>query len=163
MQSTTEGHAPTRAGVGARGVTSSFPRPVPVDDQPDWELVVAGRHSALLQGTQPVLDAAVELLHQQLSGPFQHWTGGSGLPLPPRFHGALFLAHVDECSPAEQGMLLEWLQESDSPVQIISTTTRKLSDYVQDGDFRADLVLPAQHRSPRVDGPERRRALKLSR
>ena len=140
MQSAMRGHALSRVVLVARDVTPGFPGPALADfDPPDWELVVAGRQNVLLQGAEPALDAAVTLLRQQLGGPFQHWLAGSGSPLPPRLPGVLFLSQVDACSEAEQQLLLEWLQETDCRVQVVSTTTRRLSELVERGEFRADL------------------------
>jgi hypothetical protein len=125
---------------GPGAATLSFPCPPLVQiDPPDWELVVASRQNVLLQGAEPALHEAVTLLRRQLCGPIQHWLAGHGVPLPPRLAGATFLMDVDACSDAEQAALLEWLQEADCRVQVVSTTRRKLHDSVERGEFRADL------------------------
>jgi Sigma-54 interaction domain len=106
-------------------------------DVAEWQLIVQGS-SALLQGSQRALKAAVSALEPSLRSP-HHTASGVRLSLPSNAVGTLFLEHVAECSTEQQHALLEWLDGAPQRVQVIALIERPLFDLVECGGFLSSL------------------------
>jgi transcriptional regulator of aromatic amino acid metabolism len=100
----------------------------------DWNLIIAGRN-ALLCGPPAALATALAELRPHLRAPLHMWSGAGEWFLPSVSEGTLILEDVAACSPEQQHALLQWLDASAGPVQVITTIERSLWDLVERGIF----------------------------
>jgi hypothetical protein len=107
--------------------------------QPEWGILTAQSHNVLLEG--PVVDTHAALLRLQphIRKPIAWGWPQPPLELPTKTAGALVLWDVEKLGLADQERLLLWLDESDTRVQIVSTTEQSLFPLVRDGLFNAKL------------------------
>jgi len=100
----------------------------------DWQCLLRGRHSALIEGPDEATESALLLLKPHLQPPVV-WAQPGRLHVPAIFDGALVIRHVDAMLAGDQQRLLEWLGHAAMPVQIVSTARTPLFDLVEAGCF----------------------------
>jgi hypothetical protein len=104
----------------------------------DRELLSTQRVNALIVGTDATTSAVIAALRPSLAEPV--FTVRVGEPLPPSDQGgSLILLDVCRFTPAEQLRLLEWLDENARGTQVISTSSRSLTEVIAAGEFHAVL------------------------
>ena len=106
----------------------------------DLHLARLHRVNVLLMGPERLIEDALQKLLPELSEPVHSWTAPGLLELPPPIHsGTLVLREVGQLSPADQCRLASWLEASGGRMQVISTTTSRLSRRVDAGSFLDSL------------------------
>ena len=106
----------------------------------DLHLARLHRVNVLLMGPDRLIEDALEKLLPELCEPIHTWTAPGALELPPPIHsGTLILREVGQLSPADQCRLASWLEASAGRMQVISTTTSRLTRRVDAGSFLDSL------------------------
>jgi len=94
------------------------------------------RVNLMLTGSSGVLENVIEALLPDLRGPIGRWCPGEELVLPPAGRvGTLILQEVGSLPLQDQGRLYEWLNQSASRTQVVSTTSISLLHHLEDGRF----------------------------
>ena len=95
--------------------------------------------NALLEGSDPAVDSALQLLTPHLGEPVV-WTDTSlSHELPTGAVGALVLRDVGDLGEEQQALLLNWLDVAPPATQVLSTTARPLFPRVTAGLFNPAL------------------------
>ena len=94
------------------------------------------RVNLLLIAPDGVVRYVLESMLLDLHQPTTTWSPGQSLVLPPCGRtGTLVLHEVGSLSPGSQLALLDWLQEADGRMQVVSTSSAPLLPSVQSGAF----------------------------
>ena len=81
----------------------------------------------VLCGTDMTTDKAIAALMPTLFKPIYLWWSGMPLSLPPRRRGTLILLGLAGLDGDQQKKLLQWLDNTDGRVHVVSTTSVPLS------------------------------------
>jgi len=94
------------------------------------------RVNLLLIAPDAVVRFVLESLLLDLREPITRWTPGEPLiPPSPDGSGTLLLRDVHALPPADQLLLLDWLEQAEGRTQVVSTTATPLLPRVQCGEF----------------------------
>jgi hypothetical protein len=110
-----------------------------IPDPPDWLLLTdASRPNGLLIGTSTVVDVILEALRPSLPQPVAEWPGDTPWRRS-QGAGTLILRDVGALGPDDCRMLLAWMDEAGSGVQVISIAPDPVYPLVQRKLFPASL------------------------
>jgi Sigma-54 interaction domain len=105
----------------------------------EWRIVCEHSCNVLLEGAVTATDAVLRLLQPHIRAPIVwHWPHAP-LDLPSGQTGALILRDAGSLSRDDQRRLFEWLNDTGSRTQVISTTARPLFALVAGGLFDTAL------------------------
>ena len=99
----------------------------------------ASRHSMLLEGPEPSIEAVLLLLAPYLRKPMECKRRGAPLELPADDCGVLLLRNVACLDATDQVRLLLWLNDPRRHAQVVSTTSYPLFPLVCSGVFNDTL------------------------
>jgi hypothetical protein len=105
----------------------------------DWEKVLTSHANTLLQGTQSDLDACVSALTPFCPAPVITPQDPIAATLAVIDTGSVILEDVSRYTLDEQREILSWLDVNGSGVRLVTTTTERLFDLVEGGQFIATL------------------------
>jgi hypothetical protein len=96
--------------------------------------------NVLIAGPAEATVAALDALHAAMRPPIINWYAGSPFAMPPGGPARTLMLHdVAALSATEQQRLHQWLQQHDSAMQVVATTSRPLLPLVEQGQFDAAL------------------------
>ena len=114
---------------------------VPLHLCAEWTAIAYGRRNFLLAGAVSAVDALLASMRPYLRAPIGLFNpiaeALDGLPA----EGTLILPEIGDLTGDQQLRLLAWIDQLDlrDPVQIVSTTSRRMVPLLQSGAFRAEL------------------------
>jgi hypothetical protein len=109
------------------------------DLQYDWDLVTTVYTNFLLIGTSSQTGAMLDGLAPYFREPISRFKAKAGALLPEPTKGTLIVLGVHRLDSNQQAQMLRWMDQSQSRVQVVSTSTESLFSLVQSGDFSAEL------------------------
>ena len=95
----------------------SFPMPLE-----EWYVILESRPNILIRADKSRLEQTMFALMPHLRQEVIQWRAGMKLELPKAFEGTLVVEGLEKLSPAEWQALDDWLTNSTSRVQVISST-----------------------------------------
>ena len=105
----------------------------------DLELINSVQPNLLMCGPVAAVDTALAILRPSLQQPVYIWVHDAHLSLPQQLTGTLILEDATTLDDEEQSSLLDWLNEPERHVQVISTTGKSLFPLMQHGAFLDSL------------------------
>jgi hypothetical protein len=122
----------------------------------EWRSICASRHNVLLEGPPACTEAVLHLLKPYLDKPVTLKRSGAPLELHTK-RGALVMHDIGAFSGVEQDRMLGWLDDPQSRMQVVCTTTEPLFPLVERGLFdetlyyRLNVILLQLTRSRGID------------
>jgi len=110
-----------------------------LNDHPEWRLLSQQPYNVLIEGPVTATDAVLRLLKPYIRGPMVWQRPPAALDLPWGEAGALILTDAAALSREEQRRLLDWMNDTGSRTQIITTAANPLFAFVAAGLFDASL------------------------
>jgi hypothetical protein len=104
-----------------------------------WHPFVPRLPHIVLRGADRATEKAIGALMPTLFKPIHLWCGGMPLSLPPRRRGTLILLGLAGLEGDQQKKLLQWLDNIDGRVHVVSTTSVPLFQLVECGLLLEDL------------------------
>lgn len=104
-------------------------------DSPDWDNVLMGSANTLIQGAKSDLDECVSALTPFCPPPVVTLEDPVVNTLATIKEGSVILERVARYSLEDQRAILSWLDGDGSGVRLIATTSERLFDLVQGGQF----------------------------
>lgn len=101
----------------------------------EWRLIRTSRANVLVEGADVLTEALVRALTPSLRPPVHAWHGG----VPPARPATLLVADVAALSIADQKALFGWINVTDEPRRVISTSSTAVFPLLEQGRFHADL------------------------
>ena len=102
----------------------------------DLLLMGMPRVNLLLIAPDGVVRYVLESLLLDLREPITRWSSGQVLNLPsPDRSGTLVLRDIHALTPADQLLLLDWLEQAEGRTQVVSTSATPLLPRVHCGEF----------------------------
>ena len=105
----------------------------------DLRRLINSGANLLVRGEKSAAGATVVALTADFPPPLLAWNAASGNGLPAFDCGTLVIHDVDGLDPAEQRVLLTWLERRTNRVRVITTATYDLFTLVQAGVFLDQL------------------------
>jgi hypothetical protein len=114
---------------------------VPLHLCTEWTAIAYGRRNFLLAGAQSAVDAMLASMRPYLRAPIALFTPIAETQGALPAEGTLILPEIGDLEGTEQVRLLAWIDQLDlrDPVQIVSTTSRRMVPLLESGAFRAEL------------------------
>jgi hypothetical protein len=105
----------------------------------EWDAITAAHHNLLLVGSAPAIKAMLRAVEPHLREPLWICRPSAGVELPQPNEGTLILLEVGGLDMIQQGQMLQWLNQVQSRVQVVSTSSEPIFSLVQAGGLLSAL------------------------
>jgi DNA-binding NtrC family response regulator len=95
--------------------------------------------NVLLVGPAAATAPLLQALHPHLRQPLSRCDLRVDTRVPEPTEGTLVISELDRMDPVQQRQLVAWLNQRQSPVQVVCTTSEPIFALVVAGQFRSDL------------------------